>query len=261
MEGQNAASATTLPEARVKAFKLKPIGVNPASVVQINTNVKCHCTNADVYEASANEYAKALAAANNGKGLDVAHGQKYLPINPIVSYLLGGRVDNSSSATGTGYAVNADGYVSKTPRPFTGVPPPLMPGSSIFYSVQSEADASRLLSGGGTWPAGPTSAHLGEGVYAWGSRVEAQAYLKTLKSSGVQANLTIVQLRINNANLSSLKSFIVPQNDHLANAWLGKYSSLYGDGLPHDFQYVQRMTGLGTEHYFSSDIFPIFKVK
>ncbi len=139
MEGQNAASATTLPEARVTGFRLKPAAVDPSSVVQINTNVKCHCTNADVYEASANKYANRVAAANNGKGLDVAHGQRYLPINPLLNFIIGGRVDNSPSATGTGYDVSADGYVSKTPRPFTGIPPAIgmKGGSNLAFGLRN----------------------------------------------------------------------------------------------------------------------------
>ena len=80
-----------------------------------------------------------FAAANNGKGLDVAHGQRYLPINPLLNFIIGGRVDNSPSATGTGYDVSADGYVSKTPRPFTGIPPAIgmKGGSNLAFGLRN----------------------------------------------------------------------------------------------------------------------------
>ena len=131
--------------------------------------------------------------------------------------------------------------------------------TTIFYSVQSAEDALRLKNGGMPWPTGPTRAHLGEGIYSWATEAEAKEYLALkLKRS---PNLQIVELEISAKELSNLKTFKVPLNDDLANAWLEKYSSLYGKGLPHGYKYVQRSAGMGTEHYFSSEIFYLFKIK
>ena len=130
-----------------------------------------------------------------------------------------------------------------------------------FYTVQSEADAARLLADGGAWPLGATRAHLGPGVYAWATEAEATAYLTNLSSRGVEANLKIVQIQISGSNLAKLSSFVVPAEDQAANAWLQAHSSLYGSGIPHGYQYVQRATSMGMEHYFSSNIFNLFKVR
>jgi hypothetical protein len=254
MEGQNSASASTLPEILITKQKQKPIGVDPKSVVQINTNVKCHTpTTVDVNNAWQKQYNEQTA------NLDRVNGQLFPPISRFTDYfLLGGRSYGIHPVTSEGY-VQFDKMI-----PQTGTPPALIIKgipTNVFFTVQSEEDAARLVSGGGIWPTGPSRSHLGTGVYAWGSNAEASAYLTKLTSRGITANLKIVQLEINSAKLSQLRSFIVPTEDAAANEWLGKYSSLFGSGKPHGYQYIQRSAGMGTEHYFSVDIFNQFKVK
>jgi hypothetical protein len=134
--------------------------------------------------------------------------------------------------------------------------------SVTFYSVQSAEDALRLKNGGMPWPTGPTQAHLGPGLYSWATKAEAESYLSLKLRRNANLKLEIVELEIEGSTLSKLKSFKVPLNDDLADTWLGKYSSLgKGKGLPHGYQYIQGNSGIGTEHYFSSDIFHFFKTK
>src|SRR6267142_4607019 len=73
--------------------------------------------------------------------------------------------------------------------------PVIIQGSTdrMFYTVQNEASASRLQSGGIPWPTEPTKAHLGEGLYAWGSRSQAEAYQSRLESLYGVSGLNILE--------------------------------------------------------------------
>ena len=254
MEGVNKSSATTLSEVVIRAKSKKPIQLDRSNIFQINTNVKCHTpTTVDVNNAWQKQYNEQTA------NLDRVNGQLFPPISRFTDFFfLGGKSYGIHPVTPEGY-VQFDKMI-----PQTGTPPALIlkgVPTNVFFTVQSEEDAARLVSGGGIWPTGPSRSHLGTGVYAWGSNAEASAYLTKLTSRGITANLKIVQLEINSAKLSQLRSFIVPTEDAAANEWLGKYSSLFGSGKPHGYQYIQRSAGMGTEHYFSADIFNQFKVK
>jgi RHS repeat-associated protein len=134
--------------------------------------------------------------------------------------------------------------------------------SSIsFYTVQGEADAARLLSGGHPWPSSPTRAHLGEGVYSWGNLADAQNYLSIQTKFNPDVKLSVLKFSMKSSQFTKLRSFQIPLDDAAANAWLGKHSRLYGTGTPHNYQYIQGNTNIGTEHYFSSEIFPLLKFK
>lgn len=128
-----------------------------------------------------------------------------------------------------------------------------------FFSVQSEENATRLLAGGEPWPIGPSKAHLGPGLYSWGTKAEAQAYLNSFTKYSPGLNLKIMEFSVSKMTLSNLKYFEVPMNDAIANKWLAKYSSLYGEGLPHGYDYIKRSTGMGMEHYFTPRAFSNFK--
>jgi hypothetical protein len=135
-------------------------------------------------------------------------------------------------------------------------------GASVsFYSVQSEESVARLMAGGEPWPTAPTSAHLGEGLYAWGTRAEAEAYLNALSQRMPGVNLKIMEFNINMSQLKNLNGFKVPAEDAAANKWLETHSSLFGSGTPHGFNYIQRTTSMGVEHYFSKQAFQLFKIK
>lgn len=125
-------------------------------------------------------------------------------------------------------------------------------GMRTFYSVQSEADAARLASGGAPWPTGLQRANLGEGLYAWGTRAEAEAY------AAGKEGARILEFNMSNAEYSGLKSLDMRlMSDDAATAWLEQYSQ-YGQGLPHGFEHIIRQTGAGTEYYFSPTAFGKF---
>lgn len=125
-------------------------------------------------------------------------------------------------------------------------------GMRTFYSVQSEADAARLAAGGEPWPTGLQRANLGEGLYAWGTRAEAEAY------AAGKEGASILELNMSNAEYSGLKSLDMRlMSDDAATAWLEQYSQ-YGQGLPHGFEHIIRQTGAGTEYYFSPTAFGKF---
>lgn len=126
-----------------------------------------------------------------------------------------------------------------------------------FFSVQTESEAIRLAKGGWPWPSAPTKAHLGEGLYTWGTKAEAKSYLDALSKNNPSLNLKILEFKIPEAQLSSLKTFKVPTNN-VGDQWLSTHSTLYGNGIPHGYQYIQGNTNFGTEHFFSKDIFRLF---
>jgi hypothetical protein len=42
--------------------------------------------------------------------------------------------------------------------------------------------------------------------------------------------------------------------------FFSKYNRIYGEGLPHEFNYITNVNDYGTEHYFSSEIFHLFNI-
>jgi RHS repeat-associated protein len=132
--------------------------------------------------------------------------------------------------------------------------------SKVYYTVQNGDDATRLFNGGQPWPNSPTRAHLGEGLYTWGNRSDAQSYLNRLTQRG--ADVSIFSFRISNDKLQNLRTLDLrpPVSDEAANEWLSLYSSLYGKGLKHDYQHVIREATVGTEHYFQKDVFSLFRM-
>jgi hypothetical protein len=114
-------------------------------------------------------------------------------------------------------------------------------GLRTFYSVQGEADAVRLAAGGAPWPTGLQRANLGEGLYAWGTRAEAEAY-----AAGKQG-ASILEFKMPSGDYSGLKTLDMRlMSDEAATNWLGQYSQ-YGQGLPHGFEHIIRQTGRGAD--------------
>jgi RHS repeat-associated protein len=129
-------------------------------------------------------------------------------------------------------------------------------GSKVFYTVQSSDDAARLMEGGNPWPTTDTRAALGEGIYAWGSKKDALAYLQRIKSRVPDAK--IIKFSIPKHELSKLKNINI---DSLANpeVWMSKYSRLWGGTPSHGYQYIIRGTAMGQEHYFHFSIFHLLR--
>ena len=78
-------------------------------------------------------------------------------------------------------------------------------GGRTIYTVQGEANAARLLSGGTPWPTAPAKAHLGEGLYTWGSRSQAEAYVSLLEGRGA-SGLRIMEASIPEAQYNALRA-------------------------------------------------------
>ena len=76
--------------------------------------------------------------------------------------------------------------------------------STTFFSVQNSQDTARLLAGGDPWPTDATRAALGAGLYAFGSRTEAEAYRNALIGHGAPSDIQILSLTISNQRLNSL---------------------------------------------------------
>jgi len=127
-----------------------------------------------------------------------------------------------------------------------------------FYTVQNEANAARLLAGGAPWPTGVSKSLLGEGLYTWGTRSQAEAYLALLETRGA-TGLQIIEARIGASQYQSLKMLdLCTLDDAALNAWMDQYS-LYGQGATHGLEHVIRQTGnFGPEYFFSKDIFNLF---
>ena len=132
------------------------------------------------------------------------------------------------------------------------------PASRVFYTVQGADDATRLLNSGAPWPTAAHRAHLGEGIYAWGSRTEAFAY-KALKEGRGITNLEVMSFRV--SRYHRLKTFdMTKAGTNFADDFMNTHSKLFGEGLKHDFQHVIRPTGNGgTEFFFSKDVFSRIK--
>ena len=123
-----------------------------------------------------------------------------------------------------------------------------------FYSVQSPADAARLVAGGEPWPTGLRRANLGIGLYAWDSLAAAERYRSSHVEHGVE-QLTITIFTIAAEDLVKMKTLDLTRlTDEEVDAWMAKYSH-YGNALPHAFDYVVRSTDKGIEHYFRASVF------
>ncbi len=131
--------------------------------------------------------------------------------------------------------------------------------STVFYTVQNTEDVLRLRGHGTPWPTDPTRAHLGGGVYAWGNRADAQRYMNNLSRMGV-TGLKIIPFRVSHQSLRSFRRLDV---DALANpeAWMARYSLLWGGTPEHSFEYIQRGTAIGVEHFFDQSIFRHLRFK
>lgn len=131
--------------------------------------------------------------------------------------------------------------------------------SRTFYTVQGEADAARLMSGGAPWPTGVNKSLLGEGLYTWQNEAQAQAYLSKLEEGGA-TGLKILKPTISEADYQGLKIFDTRTlGDEARQCWMDSYS-LYGDQpAPHGFEHIIRETNnFGPEFYFSKDVFHLF---
>ncbi len=133
-----------------------------------------------------------------------------------------------------------------------------------FYTVQTSDDALRLITGGSPFPTAPEHSALGEGLYAWGTRADAERYMefRSLQVDG----LGIYEFGMNADDYARLSRFNV---DDAADptAWMEQHSKLWAeDGyLPSGYQQItrgaNRESGYGAEVYFSSEVVPTLEFK
>jgi hypothetical protein len=123
---------------------------------------------------------------------------------------------------------------------------------TTFYTVQDAQDIARLRGTGEPWPTDPMRSGLGEGVYAWATSSEAEAYL-ALRSRTVEG-LRIVSFRVSNARLTAYRRLVVDSLPD-ADAWMERYSKVWGGVPDHGSEYIQRGTRVGVEHFFDKSIF------
>ncbi|MVT43128.1 hypothetical protein GO495_21200 [Chitinophaga oryziterrae] len=114
--------------------------------------------------------------------------------------------------------------------------------------------------GGAPWPTNALRGQWGEGLYAWETKAEAQAYLDTYLSRGI--SMSILEFKISRAQLSALKTHTIIVGTEEATLFFGKYSRIYGEGAAHGFDYLKAQTGnYGVEHFFSKDAFHLFNAR
>ncbi len=199
----------------------------------------------------------AAAFANGALSIatfDWAHEEPRLPSKPLLG---GSAADVEYGSTLGLFALGSVGDAlalsGATVQAFRSVQ------TRSFFTVQGEGDASRLLAGGTPWPSGMSRANLGEGLYTWGARGQAEAYKAALEARGA-TGLRIMEGRMSAVEYRRLRTLDLRRLDDAAvEEWMATHSQ-YGEGLPHPFQHVIRETGnFGSEHYFSADVFSSFK--
>jgi RHS repeat-associated core domain len=153
------------------------------------------------------------------------------------------------------------------PNPVTYVSTPhtrsdslgLAPDYHEFYSVQDAENAVRLRGDGTPWPAAENRGHYGEGVYSWELRADADRYAERLRSRG--AEVEVMPFRISAGDFANLKKIDLHEiGEDAATEFANKHSRLWGDGAPHDYDYVRAPTGMGqSENIFSKSVFHLLK--
>ncbi len=72
--------------------------------------------------------------------------------------------------------------------------------------------------------------------------------------------MSIVEFKIDGAKLGKLSQHTVIGGTEEATLFFDKYSRIYGEGLPHGFDYIKAPTSnFGSEHFFSKGVFHLFK--
>ncbi|KAB1144165.1 hypothetical protein F7R91_22665 [Streptomyces luteolifulvus] len=135
----------------------------------------------------------------------------------------------------------------------------LAPDYHEFYTVQDAENAARLRGDGTPWPTAENRGHYGEGVYSWESRADAERYAERLRGRG--AVVEVMPFRVSASDFENMKKIDLHEiGEDAATEFADKHSRLWGDGLPHDYDYVRAPTGMGqAENIFSKSVFHLLK--
>ncbi|WP_262701677.1 MULTISPECIES: DUF6531 domain-containing protein [Streptomyces] len=127
-----------------------------------------------------------------------------------------------------------------------------------FHTVQGPEDAVRLRGDGTPWPTEANRGQYGEGVYSWGSRADAERYLERRQSRGY--DVEILTFKVSERDFATLrKADMIEMSPREAELFMDRHSRLYGDGMPHGYDYIRGRTGMGEEHFFSKSAFHLLK--
>ncbi|MGW7172262.1 hypothetical protein [Streptomyces xanthophaeus] len=96
-------------------------------------------------------------------------------------------------------------------------------------------------------------------MYSWGTIEDARIYADVRLGQGV--NVEIVPFRVSAEDFLGLKKAeIVSMSPEDAERFMDAHSRIYGEGLPHDYDYIRGFTGkYGREHFFDKSIFHLLK--
>ena len=152
------------------------------------------------------------------------------------------------------------GFLGFSSTPGYGVSAAISSRFKRFFSVQGSRGFARMFSGGTPWPNISNKAHLGIGLYLWESATDAKNYQKIFNGRNISTK--ILNFDISLSKLKKLKTMdLTKLSDLEVDNFLGKYSSLYGEGLSHNFDRVMRKTGnFGVENYFHKSTFKSFNI-
>ena len=102
------------------------------------------------------------------------------------------------------------------------------------------------------WPNLPDRAALGEGVYSWGRIEDALGYQARWANRGVSTE--VMEFSVRNRDLANFRRLDI---DSLPDpeAWMTRFSRLWGGVPDHGLDYITRQTAIGMEHFFGSSVF------
>lgn len=161
----------------------------------------------------------------------------------------------SPDPLGLAPALNPATYVH---NPHTWTDPLGLAPCREFHTVQGPEDAVRLRRDGTPWPTDANRGQYGEGVYSWGSRADAERYLERRQSRGY--DVEILTFKVSERDFATLrKADMIEMSPREAELFMDRHSRLYGDGIPHNYDYIRGRTGMGEEHFFSKSVFHLLK--
>jgi hypothetical protein len=87
---------------------------------------------------------------------------------------------------------------------------------------------------------------------------EAETYATKLRSRGWTVD--IVTFRVSEDDFAAMnKADVTQMSSDDADAFMDRYSRLYGAGESHNYDYIRGYTGMGHENYFNKSVFSLLE--